>query len=178
MNLPPVVSVVGKSGSGKTVFLEKLIAVLKERGIRVGIIKHHPHGFEIDHPGKDSWRHARAGSDTVVLSSPGKVAVVRNLEEEMSIDGIVSAYLRDVDLAITEGYKTGPKKKIEVSRRERSQELVSPPEDLMAIVSDQRFDLLTPHFGLDDAEGVADLLEQQLLHADRASAEDDTTNSL
>jgi molybdopterin-guanine dinucleotide biosynthesis protein B len=176
VNLPPVISVVGKSGSGKTVFLEKLIAVLKSRGIRVGIIKHHPHGFEIDQPGKDSWRHARAGSDTVVLSSPGRVAVVRNLEEEMSIDDIVSAYLHDVDLAITEGYKTGPKKKIEVSRRERSQELVSPPDDLMAIVSDQRFDLPTPHFDLDDAKGVADLLEQQLPHADRAPAEGDTAD--
>jgi molybdopterin-guanine dinucleotide biosynthesis protein B len=176
VNLPPVISVVGKSGSGKTVFLEKLIAVLKRRGIKVGIIKHHPHGFEIDHPGKDSWRHARAGSDTVVLSSPGKVAVVRNLEEEMSIDGIVSAYLRDVDLAITEGYKTGPKKKIEVSRRERSQELVSPAEDLIAIVSDQRFDVPAPHFELDDAEGVADLLEQQFLRANRAPGEGNTAD--
>ena len=176
MNLPPVISVVGKSGSGKTVFLEKLIAVLKSRGIRVGIIKHHPHGFEIDHPGKDSWRHAKAGSDTVVLSSPGRVAVVKNLDEEMSIDDIVSAYLRDVDLAITEGYKRGPKRKIEVSRRERSQELVSPPEDLMAIVSDQRFDSSTPHFDLDDAQGVADLLERQLLGAETTPGGEDTTD--
>ena len=166
MKLPPVVSVVGKSGSGKTVFLGKLIAVLKSRGVKVGVIKHQPHGFEIDQPGKDSWRHAQAGSDTVVLSSPSRVAVIKHLDEEMTLDAVVSAYLVDVDLVITEGYKRGPKRKIEVSRRERSQELVSPPEDLIAIVTDQTFDLQVPHFGLDDAEGVADLVARRFLGQD------------
>jgi molybdopterin-guanine dinucleotide biosynthesis protein B len=166
VKLPPVVSVVGKSGSGKTVFLGKLIAVLKSRGVKVGVIKHQPHGFEIDQPGKDSWRHAQAGSDTVVLSSPSRVAVIKHLNEEMTIDAVVSAYLVDVDLVITEGYKRGPKKKIEVSRRERSQELVSRPEDLVAIVTDQTFDLQVPHFGLDDAEGVASLVARRFLGQD------------
>jgi molybdopterin-guanine dinucleotide biosynthesis protein B len=163
VKLPPVVSVVGKSGSGKTVFLGKLIAVLKSRGAKVGVIKHQPHGFQIDQPGKDSWRHEQAGSDTVVLSSPSRVALIKHLSEEMTIDAVVTAYLTDVDLVITEGYKRGPKKKIEVSRRERSQELVSPPEDLIAIVTDQTFDLQVPHFGLDDAEGVADLVARRFL---------------
>jgi molybdopterin-guanine dinucleotide biosynthesis protein B len=166
VRLPPVISVVGKSRSGKTVFLEKLIAVLKRRGLKVGVIKHDPRGFEIDTPGKDSWRHAQAGSDTVVLSSPERVAVIRRLDQEMTLDAVVSAYLRDMDLVITEGYKTGPKKKIEVSRRERSQELVSPVQDLTAIVTDQSFDLPVPHFGFDDAEAVADLLEREILHRD------------
>ncbi len=166
MKLPPVISLVGKSGSGKTVFLEKLIAVLKGRGVKVGVVKHQPHGFEIDRPGKDSWRHAKAGSDTVVLSSPSRIAVIKHLEEEMALDAVVSAYLQDVDLVITEGYKRGPKKKIEVSRRERSQELVSPPEDLIAIVTDQTFDLAVPHFGLDDAEEVANLLVRRFLGQD------------
>jgi molybdopterin-guanine dinucleotide biosynthesis protein B len=160
---PPVVSIVGKSGSGKTVFLEKLIAVLKGRRLRIGIIKHDPHGFDIDRPGKDSWRHAQAGSDAVILSSPTRLALIKRLDEEMALDDIVGAYLTDLDLVITEGYKTGPKKKIEVSRQERSRELVSPLEDLIAIVSDQAFDLPVPQFGLDQAEEIADFIMQRFL---------------
>jgi len=166
VTLPPVISVVGKSGSGKTVFLEKLISVLNRRGLKIGVIKHDPHGFEIDTPGKDSWRHARAGSATVVLSSPERLAIIKRLDEEMTLDALVSTYLQDVDLVITEGYKTGRKKKIEVSRRERSQDLVSPTQDLIAIVTDQNFDLPVPHFGLDDAEALADLLEEEVLRRD------------
>lgn len=163
MKAPPVVSLVGRSGVGKTVFLERLIAELKSRGFKIGTIKHHPHEFEIDQPGKDSWRHARAGSDTVVLSSPRKVAVIKHLDQEMDLDNIVEAYLDDVELVITEGYKSGPKQKIEVSRRERGRRLVSPPEDLIAIVADQSFDLTVPQFDLDDVSGVADLIEQRFL---------------
>jgi len=166
VTLPPVVSVVGKSGSGKTVFLEKLISVLKSRGLKIGVIKHDPHGFEIDTPGKDSWRHAQAGSDVVILSSPERLALIKRLDEEMTLDAVVSTYLQEMDLVITEGYKKGPKKKIEVSRRERSQDLVSPAQDLIAIVTDQSFDLPVPHFGLDDAEAVADLLEEEVLRRD------------
>lgn len=163
MKAPPVVSLVGRSGVGKTVFLERLIAELKSRGFKIGTIKHHPHEFEIDQPGKDSWRHARAGSDTVVLSSPRKVAVIKHLDQEMDLDNIVEAYLDDVELVITEGYKSGPKQKIEVSRRDRGRRLVSPPEDLIAIVADQSFDLTVPQFDLDDVSGVADLIEQRFL---------------
>jgi molybdopterin-guanine dinucleotide biosynthesis protein B len=166
VTLPPVISIVGKSGSGKTVFLEKLIAVLKRRGLKIGVIKHNRSGFEIDTPGKDSWRYAQAGSDIVALSSPERVALIKRLDQEMPLDAIVNAYLQDVDLVITEGYKAGPKKKIEVSRRQRSQKLVSPVQDLIAIVTDQSFDVPVPHFALDDAEAVADLLERQVLHRD------------
>ena len=163
MKVPPVISVVGKSGVGKTVFLEKLIAELKGRGITVGTVKHDVHGFEIDQPGKDSWRHARAGSDAVVIASSRRVALIKRLGDEMPLDEIVGAYLHDMDLVITEGYKSGPKMKIEVSRRERSQELVSPPADLMAIVADQAFDLEVPQFGLEDVAEVAELIVQRFL---------------
>ena len=166
MRLPPVISVVGKSGSGKTVFLEKLIAVLKSRGLKIGVIKHQPHGFEIDTPGKDSWRYAQTGSDMVVLSSPERLALVSRLDEEMALDAVVGTYLQHMDLVITEGYKRGPKKKIEVSRRQRSQQLVAPVQDLIAIVTDQTFDVPVPHFGLDAAEAVADLLEDEVLRPD------------
>jgi len=126
--LPPVVSVVGRSGSGKTVFLEKLIAELKSRGLRIGTIKHHLHDFEIDQPGKDSWRHARAGSDTVIISSPKKVALIKRLEDEMDIDQLVQDYMNDLDLVLTEGYKSRARRRVEVYRNERGGSLVSAPE--------------------------------------------------
>ncbi|OGQ40569.1 MAG: molybdopterin-guanine dinucleotide biosynthesis protein B, partial [Deltaproteobacteria bacterium RIFCSPLOWO2_01_FULL_42_9] len=77
-----MVSIVGKSGSGKTTLLEKVVAELTKRGYRVGTIKHDVHGFEIDHEGKDSWRHKMAGAKTVVLSSPDRVAVIKDVDEE------------------------------------------------------------------------------------------------
>jgi len=167
VSLPPVISVVGKSGVGKTVFLEKLIAELKGRGIRVATVKHDVHGFDIDRPGKDSWRHAQAGSDTVVISSPHKLAVIKRLDEEMTLDHIVEAYLQDMDLVVTEGYKSGAKLKIEVSRQQRSREMISSPQELIAVVSDQRFEISVPQFDLDDATAVADLIEERFLRPSR-----------
>ena len=161
--LPPVVSVVGRSGSGKTVFLERLISELKRRGLKVGTIKHHLHDFEIDQPGKDSWRHARAGSDTVIISSPKKVALIKRLEDEMDIDQLVQDYMYDLDLVLTEGYKSRARRRVEVYRNERGGSLVSAPEELLAIVSDIGLDLEAPQFDLDDAAGVADLIIQRVL---------------
>jgi molybdopterin-guanine dinucleotide biosynthesis protein B len=163
VKLPPIISVVGKSGVGKTVFLERLIVELKGRGYRIGTVKHDAHGFDIDQPGKDSWRHAQAGSDTVVISSARKVAVIKRLQEEMTLDDIARAYLDDVDLVVTEGYKSGPKMKIEVSRRESGGELVCSPEELIAVVTDQSFHIAAPQLELDDVQGVADLIEKQFL---------------
>ena len=158
----PIISVVGKSGVGKTTFLEKLIAELKRRGHRVAIVKHDVHGFEIDQPGKDSWRLAQAGSDSVVIASPQRLALIKRLDREMALDEI-AALLTDVDIILTEGYKRGDAPKIEVARRERGEELLCTPDELLAIVSDQSFDLAVPQFGLDDARGTADLLEEEFL---------------
>jgi molybdopterin-guanine dinucleotide biosynthesis protein B len=158
----PIVSVVGKSGSGKTTFLEKLLPELKRRGYRVATVKHDTHGFDIDHPGKDTWRHAQAGADAVVISSPRRIALIQRLDDEMSLDEI-ARYVQDVDIIITEGYKRGDKPKIEISRRARSTDLICRQEELVAIVTDQKFPLNVPHFYLDDAVGVADLLEERFL---------------
>ena len=158
----PIISVVGKSGVGKTTFLEKLIAELKRRGLRVAVIKHDVHGFQIDRPGKDSWRLAQAGSDSVVIASAKKLALIKRLEGEMAL-GEIAAFLTDVDIILTEGYKRGDAPKIEVSRRGRGGELLCTPDELVAIVSDQLFDLDVPQFGLDDTVGIVDLLEGTFL---------------
>ncbi|MBM4432185.1 MAG: molybdopterin-guanine dinucleotide biosynthesis protein B [Chloroflexi bacterium] len=163
----PVVSVVGRSNVGKTTFVEKLIRELKRRGYRVGTIKHYRHEFEIDQPGKDSWRHLQAGSETAVIAGPHKMALVRRLERELTVDEIV-ALMGPLDLVITEGYKGQDKPKIEVFRQAHSDRLVTPTEQLVALVTDQPFVLPVPHFALDDAAGVADLLENRYLKNDKA----------
>jgi molybdopterin-guanine dinucleotide biosynthesis protein B len=160
--LVPVVSVVGRSNVGKTTFVEKLVRELKRRGHSVGTIKHYRHEFEIDQPGKDSWRHAQAGSDAAVIASPTRLAMVRRLEHEQTVDEIVAAMPR-LDIVITEGYKQEGKPKIEILRQAVVGELVSDPTELLALVTDQRLDLSVPQFDLEDAAGVADLIEQRFL---------------
>ncbi len=161
----PVISVVGKSGVGKTTLLEKLIAELKRRGYRVATIKHDTHGFEIDRPGKDTWRHAQAGSDHVVLASPNRIAHIQRLDRELTLPEIV-ATIHDADIILTEGYKRGPAPKIEVSRAARSRELLCSPEELVAIATDQPYDLNVPQFDLNDAVGLVDLIEERFLRGE------------
>ena len=154
----PVISMVGKSGVGKTTALEQVIREIKRRGYRVGTVKHDAHGFDVDKPGKDSWRHARAGSDVVAISGPRKMALIRQLDGEMPLNDVVRL-MGDVDLVITEGYKRGDKPKIEVTRLERGTELLCRPEELIGIMTDYPVDMAVPQFSLDDAGGVVDLLE-------------------
>jgi len=102
----PIVAIVGKSGSGKTTLLEGLIRELKQRGYRVGTIKHDAHAFEIDRPGTDTWRHAQAGSEHVVISLAQRVASIRRVEREQRLDEL-AAGMADVDIVLTEGYRRG-----------------------------------------------------------------------
>ncbi len=159
----PIVCFVGKSDSGKTTFLEKVIAELKGRGYRVGVVKHDTHASEPDRPGKDTWRLRRAGAGRVILSSARYLTLVEEVEEELGLEEIAGRYLNDVEIVLTEGYKRSPYPKVEVCRAERSRELLCSPEELLAVVSDLRFDLPCPQFDLDDARGVADLLEERFL---------------
>ena len=152
----PILSIVGKSGSGKTTLLERLIAELKRRGYRVATIKHHAHpGFEIDQPGKDTWRHAQAGSDHVVIAAPDKIASIRRLERELSLDEI-AATITGVDIILTDGFKRAGKPSLEVVRAEQGLELVSDPSKLVAVATDTRLAVSVPQFRLDEAEKVVD----------------------
>ncbi|AQS58339.1 molybdopterin-guanine dinucleotide biosynthesis protein B [Desulforamulus ferrireducens] len=157
----PMVSIVGKSDAGKTTFMEKLIKELKARNIKVCTIKHDVHGFDIDQPGKDTWRHSQAGADTVVISSPQKMAMITKVREELSLDQIAEIVSDDTDIIITEGYKRANKPKIEISRSERGTELLCTPDELIGLVSDIPWSIGVPVFQLDDAPGVADLLQDK-----------------
>jgi molybdopterin-guanine dinucleotide biosynthesis protein MobB len=159
----PVVTLIGKSKSGKTTLLEKLIPVLRQKGYRVGTVKHHSHaGFEIDQPGKDSWRHAQAGSQHVVIVAPDKIASYRFTETEASLDEVLEEF-RDVDIVLVEGYKRAGKPSIEIVRAERGTELLSSVEQRIAVTTDTQLDTTGPHFDLDDIEGIAALIEMRFL---------------
>ena len=115
--LPSVISIVGKSESGKTTLIEKLIPELKRRGYRIGIVKHAHHGFDMDRKGKDSYRHRQAGADTVMIASPGQIAMIKDVPGER-LDDLIP-FFNDMDLLITEGFKRDRAPKIEVFRAER-----------------------------------------------------------
>jgi len=165
---PPIVPFVGKSGSGKTTFLEKLIPALVARGLRIGLVKHDVHGFELDQPGKDTWRLRRAGAVRVAISSPQQFALLGQVDEELPLVELAARYLSDVDLVLAEGYKRSSLPKVEVCRAERSGEMLCTPNELLAVVSDVHLDLPCPQFGMDDVQGVADLLAG-LLERNRAT---------
>ncbi len=167
----PIVSVVGKGDSGKTTFLEKLIRELADRGVRVATVKHHIHDYDIDVPGKDSYRHARAGAFATMVSSPEKFAMIHEVTEEMPLDSIARiAHDTGADLLITEGYKRSGRNRIEISRRARSDALICSPEEMLALVTDnaglaeQIAAAGVPVFDLDDGfAGVADLVVERFL---------------
>jgi molybdopterin-guanine dinucleotide biosynthesis protein B len=155
-----IVSVVGRSNVGKTTFLEKLIPELKALGLRLAVVKHDSHGFEMDRPGKDTWRLRQAGADVVMISSPVQMAMIRSgLQHEMPLDDLAGLVGDTVDLVLTEGYKSGDKPKIEVSRSGTgNSSLLCSQEELLAVVSDLPHEVAVPQFGLEDAQGVAQFL--------------------
>jgi molybdopterin-guanine dinucleotide biosynthesis protein MobB len=163
----PAVSFVAKSGTGKTTLLEKVIADLKERGWRIGVIKHDAHRFDIDHPGKDSHRLTAAGADTMLISSPEKLALIRKHAAPPPIDELIATYFNDVDIVLTEGFKQSGLPKIEVHRKERSNSLLCRGEahdpTLIAVASDEALELDVPVFGLNNVKDVADFIEKSFL---------------
>lgn len=162
--MPPVISIVGKSNSGKTTLVEKLIPELKQRGYRIGTIKHAYHDFDLDREKKDSWRHQEAGADTVIVSSRTRIAMVKSTGFE-DIDSLMP-YFADRDLVITEGYKRENKPKIEVFRKTAHElPLCMDNSNLIAMVTDapdiQCQDV--PKFGLEEIKKIADFIEDRFL---------------
>ena len=162
----PIVTIVGKSGSGKTTFIEKLIPELIRRGYRVGTVKHHLHDFEIDQPGKDSWRHARAGATTTIIASPQKVAMIKHATAEMPLEEMRTRFFDDVDVIVAEGYKSVRQPKIEIFRAAvHERPLFAHDAELIAMVTDTPFSIGVPCFGLEDIAPCVDFLVQTLFNA-------------
>ncbi len=155
---PPIVSVVARSKTGKTTFLESLIPELRSRGLRVAVVKHHHHTSSFDTPGKDTHRLAEAGADLVLGISPVQLASFSRETGSEDLDAVIAKHCAGYDLVLTEGYKRGDYPKIEVHRAERSTELLCDFDEMLALVTDSEWETDVPRFPLDDAAGVAALL--------------------
>ena len=171
-NDPPVVCIVGFSGSGKTTVTVGLIEVLKQRGFCVGTIKHDIHGFEMDRPGKDSWRHKQAGASTTIISSPFQVGLVMDADHDHHPLELLPL-LRKMDIVLVEGFKRADLPKIEVFRAENQK----PPacrgdKNLLAVISDTALDWGVPCFASEDFQGIADML----IHRFSLVSADDISN--
>jgi len=164
--MPPVVAIVGKSKSGKTTLIEKLISELKSRDYRVGTVKHAPLEVDVDKPGKDSWRHIRAGSEATAIVASDKIVLIKPVTHTVGLDEIVRFFGEDYDIILAEGFKQSGTPKIEVHRKE-----VGPPlssvRKLIAIVTDEALETKARHFSLQDIKGLADLLENGFIKPQR-----------
>lgn len=161
---PPVVCFVGRKNAGKTTLMEKVIPGLKSAGFRVAAVKHDAHCFEIDHPGKDSYRFSAAGADSTVISSRDKTAIVLRHREELSLESILTRFVEGADIVLAEGYKTSPFPKIEIHRKATGQPLLRPPPArLIAVATDEKVNTDVPQLDVDDASCVIDFLRKNLL---------------
>lgn len=157
-----VINVVGKgSNVGKTILMEGLIRELKSRGLTISTIKHDVHGFDIDREGKDTYRHREAGSETVVISSKNRFAMIKELDEEIDLMDIIKM-VDDKDIVLIEGYKKSDLRKIEVYRSGVSKDIITPKEKLIAIASDEAFNYYgIPVVDKEDYNTLADLVEKE-----------------
>ncbi len=135
--MPGVICIVGKDKSVKSRLMELLIAELKSRGYRVGALKYHKHGdFEIDIEGKDTWKYANAGADTVAISSSMKFALIKRVEKEMGIDDICYKYFSDSDIVLADGFTMSDKPRIIVADSEEDIEIFGRGCMVVAVVGE------------------------------------------
>ena len=157
-----VVNIVGSSSNvGKTYLLEGLIKELKVRGYSIATIKHDVHGFDIDKKGKDTYKHREAGSETVIISSKNRLAMIKELEEETELNDIIEMVL-DKDIILVEGYKKSTLRKIEVFRSGVSEKIITPKEKIIAVASDINIDIDDIIIvDREDYKKLADLIERE-----------------
>ncbi len=156
--IPPIVCFVGRSNSGKTTLIERLIPELTQAGYRVATIKHAGHGFDLDTEEKDSWRHKRAGASQVVVLSKGSLAMFADVPEELSVEEVRDRFVNDsINLIIAEGWKSQGFPKVVVVREELQEVDVS-LEGLIAIASIKPINADVPWFDRDDVQGLAKLI--------------------
>lgn len=157
----PIVSFIGRSNSGKTTLIERVIPELVKAGYRVATVKHAGHGFDLDTEGKDSWRHRRAGASSVVVVSKGSLALFADVSDELKVEEVRDRFLDpSYDLIIAEGWKSEGYPKIVVVRDQLG-EISYFSDGLLAVVSHTLIDLPVPVLHVDDVDGVAALLIKQ-----------------
>jgi molybdopterin-guanine dinucleotide biosynthesis adapter protein len=167
--MPPIISIVGKSSTGKTTFLEKLIREITGRGYKVATIKHSHHSISFDQPNKDSWRHAKAGATATMVSSTTEIQIIKPVPRELTIDELARNLGEDFDIILTEGFSRGNAPKVEIHRKDAGP-LLENAQKLFAVVTDEPLETEAKQFATEDVKGVVDLLEDKFLRSNRERA--------
>ena len=172
-----IIGLAGWSGAGKTTLLTRLIPHFEAQGLRVSVIKHAHHAFDVDVPGKDSWRHREAGAAEVLVASAKRWALMHELRgaAEPRLPDLLDK-LSPVDLVVVEGFKREPHRKIEVHRAANGKPLLFPDDPgIVAIATDIAVETRLPTVHLDDIPAIATLLLRVAMPADEAVAQSATT---
>lgn len=170
-----VIGFAGWSGAGKTTLLSRLIPRLIADGLRVSVIKHAHHQFDVDVPGKDSWVHRQAGATEVLVTSSSRWALMHELRgaAEPSLLELLARMSR-VDLVVVEGFKTEPLRKIEVHRVANGKPALHPADPWIAgIATDAQFQTDLPRAHLDDIDAVAAMVKTLAMNAEDVFARSD-----
>lgn len=159
----PVLSFVGASNAGKTTLIEKLIVELCSRGLRVAVAKQTHHaGFDLDRPGKDSWRFTEAGATAVLLNAPAQAALLESVTERIPLKELVPLVEGRVDIVLAEGFRDAAVPKIEVFPSGANSSIDTFDDSLLAVVSDAPLPVRMPHFGHGEVSQLADYLLSRL----------------
>jgi molybdopterin-guanine dinucleotide biosynthesis protein B len=152
---PPVICIIGKSKSMKLMIMQELISELKAQGLRVGALKYHKHGdFEIDIEGKDTWKYAKAGADTVAISSSIKFAVIKKESCEPDIDEIIEKHFADCNIVLADGFTLSDKPRIIIIESKEDIEVFKRGCEVVAVIE--------KNVGRDDILGLADMVARFL----------------
>jgi len=153
---PKLVAIVGKSNSGKTTLITRLLPLFAQSGLKVGTIKHTHHQVELDRQGKDSWKHRLAGSSRVLLLTGSNLALFSNIDSEPTLKELAGTYFSDLDIVVSEGFKNEDCLKLEIYRTSNGKTPLycDPAYQIHALISDSFPDVSIPTFGLDDIQEI------------------------
>jgi molybdopterin-guanine dinucleotide biosynthesis protein B len=171
-----VIGLAGWSGAGKTTLLTRVIPQLQKQGLRVSVIKHAHHAFDVDVPGKDSWKHREAGAAEVLVSSSQRWALMHELRgaTEPRLPELL-AKMSQVDLVVVEGFKREPHRKIEVYRAANEKPLLFPDDPgIVGIATDTVVETALPTAHLDDIEAVAAMMLKSAISLEQVLAKCET----
>jgi molybdopterin-guanine dinucleotide biosynthesis adapter protein len=161
---PEIITIVGKSNSGKTTLIEKLIFHLAKKGYKIGSVKHVHDGFEMDTKGKDSWRHKKAGAASTLVITQDQIAMIK--DDKASYRKKMQSYLSDNDIILAEGFKKQNLPKIEIFRIQgvHKKPLCMEDENLIAFVTNSDYKPDVPLFGLEDIPELSNFIELNFLN--------------
>jgi molybdopterin-guanine dinucleotide biosynthesis protein B len=151
-----IISIVGKKNAGKTTLIRTLIPELKERGYRVGTLKHNIKEFRVDHEGKDTYKYYHSGADSIALTSQDEIAVIKKVTDPPGISEIIAKYLNDVNIVFVEGYKGEDFPRIKIVDSKETETGSNDPGNELILI---REDLETKRFSTEDTNKALDFIE-------------------